>query len=87
MRLGLNFSKILYNWLGRTLLLNFFVASENDAFSWDDMEKLRRSIVVTDFVYIPSLRNQAKEIYNMQVIYEWQRLSVRASMLRRLGKF
>lgn len=37
------------------------------------------NFVVTDFVNIPSLRNQAKEIYNMQVIYEWQRLSVRAS--------
>lgn len=68
-------------WLGGFKLVpnySYIVGDQTDPiFDTDELEN--GNFVVTDFEFIPSLRNQAKEIYNMQVIYEWQRLSVRAS--------
>jgi TonB-dependent receptor len=57
---------------------SYIVGDQTDPiFNQDELEL--GNFVVDSFVNIPSLRNQAKEIYNMQIIYEWQRLSVRAS--------
>ena len=57
---------------------SYIVGDQTDPiFNQDELEL--GNFVVDSFENIPSLRNQAKEIYNMQVIYEWQRLSIRAS--------
>lgn len=57
---------------------SYIVGDQTDPiFDTDELEQ--GNFVITDFELIPSLRNQAKEIYNMMVIYEWKRLSVRAS--------
>ena len=68
-------------WLGGFKLVpnySYIVGDQTDPiFDTDELEN--GNFVVTDFEFISSLRNQAREIYNMQVIYEWQRLSVRAS--------
>ncbi len=68
-------------WLGGFKLVpnySYIVGDQTDPiFDTDELEQ--GNFVITDYELIPSLRNQAKEIYNMMVIYEWKRLSVRAS--------